>query len=665
MKGLEKNSNVVQVALVMALALVLGACDADSPTAPTQTANPPVSTSATAGFAISVGLSPTTVVIGEEIPVTVTVVARRTDTNQPVPRGSTALLSTTSGALTNADASATGVTVSVTFDVNGQAQASLAGVTEDAVIRAQIDQSTGEATLRVSEAPAVTPFTLIGTDPNFGPPSGGTEVQIQGTGFSLPAEVGFGGIAVPVLSITSSTIRVRSPQIDLPSGQNRVVSISVSVNVGEEDFASGSLGSAFTYTRNQTPLIPKIISITPTTGPNEGRTRVTLFGEAFGSEVQVFFGSSSLIEAELLDVSPTRILVETPPATGQNSGVQNSVVAVRVRDLRSGFEAILANAFQYGDDDQDFQITAISPGEGLYLGGTLVTLFSTGGFEAPVAVEFGGEAQQVVSVSGTEIVARAVPVEVSCSGQAGATSVVNIETGETFSGPSFSYETITPEIGSFAPESVVADVITGAIAGTTTMTMGGSGFDRQSRPPRVTFGDEEANGVTITSLDSNPAYDGYGIGDIMTIGIPPAPVPWPEEDCTSGGADGVRYTDQNVSLTVTVRDTGCSAAATFTYFPSDGTCRVPTPPDPDPVTPVAQFSFSVAGTVVTVSDLSSNTPTSIQWDFGDGAVENGTPGESGRMHDYAGAASGDMFSVKLRATNSAGTGEITKTVTIP
>ncbi len=661
MKGHEKMFNIVRIAAVIALAVMLGACDADTPTEPQQTPNAPVSTSATTGFAISVGVSPNTVVLGEGTAVTVTVVARRTDTNELMTRGSTALLTTTNGALTNEAGTSTGTSVTVTFGNDGTALATLTGVLEEAVVRATIEQSSGQATVRVSEAPAVTPFSLIQAVPNFGPPSGGTEVRIEGTGFSLPTEVSFGGIAVPVLDVSSSVIRVLSPQIELPAGQNQIVSIGVSVNVGEEDFAAGTLGSAFTYTRNSSPIIPKIISVTPTTGPNEGGTRVTIFGEAFGSEVQVFFGANTLVEAPVLDVTPTRILTETPPATGQNAGVRNQVVDVRVRDLRSGFETSLPSAFQYGGGDMF--ISAIGPGEGVYLGGTLVTIFGAG-FEAPVALTFGGEAQQVVSVSGTEIVARAVPVEVGCGGQSGGFSVTNIETNESVSsGLTFTYRTIQPEIASTVPESVTADVTSGVVlGGPITMVMAGSGFDRQSNPPSVFFGSERAAGVLITSIDPNPAWSGFGVGDVMDVGIPNVTVPWPEAVCTSGDDTGMRYTNRVVDLTVTARDTGCNATVSFTYFPSDdGVCRLS---DPDPVAPVAEFSWSFNGTLLSVTDLSTNDPTSLQWDFGDGAVENGSPGET-RMHDYPGASSGDTFSVKLSATNGAGTGQITKTVTVP
>ncbi len=665
MRGLEKKPNVLLFTF-MALAALLGACEADSPTEPTQTPNAAAPATATTGFAISVGLSPNSVVLGEATTVQVTVVARRTDTNAFVPNGSTAVLTTTSGTLTNEDETVTGASITVTFGFNGTALATLSSALETAVVRAQIEQSTGQATLTVSEAPTVDPFTLVQAVPNFGPPSGGTVVQIEGTGFSQPAEVIFGSIIVPVTSITSSVITVSSPQIDLPTGTNQTVAITVSINVGEVDETTDALGSAFTYTRNSSPVLPKIISITPTLGPNEGGTRVTIFGEAFGSELQVFFGSASFVEATVLDVTSTRILVETPPATGQNAGVQNSIVPVRVVDLRSGYEATMTNAFQYGFSGDSIEITAMGPTEGLYLGGTLVTIYSTGGFEAPVTVEFGGAAQQVVSVSGTEIVARAVPVEVTCSGQSGTVKVVNIETGETGSaGISFEYKTITPEIVSVTTDTAIADVLTGAVLSPdpAELTMFGSGFDRQSNPPEIDFGGTLIL-PEITSLDPNPFYDGYGIGDVMDIDIPPVLVPWPEETCTEDGETGDRYSNREVTLTVTARDTGCSDEITFTYLPSGGSCRIAAP---DPVAPVAQFSWSFpggAGITVTVTDLSTNTPDNIQWDFGDGVIEDGNPGET-ITHPYDGAVSGTPFSVTLSATNSGGTGQVTKTVTIP
>ncbi len=650
-------SNVVRIAFFVALAAILGACDADNPTAPTQRPNAPVPTTATTGFAISVGLSPSSVVLGEATTVQVTIVARRTDTNELMPRGSTAVVSTTSGTLTNNAATESGNTVTVTFGLNGTALATLVGPLETAIVRAQIEQSLGQATLRVSILEE-TPFTLLQAVPNFGPPSGGTEVRIEGTGFSRPAEVSFGGIPVPVLSLSGSLIRVRSPQIELATGQNRAVNITVSVNIGEEGAASGTLGSAFTYTRNSTPVLPKIISVTPTTGPNEGHTRVTIFGEAFGSEVQVFFGAASLVEAPVFDVTPTRIIAETPPATGQNSGSQDSVVDVRVRDLRSGFEAVLASAFQYGDLSGDLEITAIQPVEGIYLGDTLVTIFGTGGFEAPMTVAFGGAVQQVVSVSGTEIVAKAVPVDVSCGGRSGGVSVVNIETGESGAGPAFTYRTVTPRIDFIDNDSATVDVQTGNVIGDPVRMITGSGFDRQGFPPFIDFFNdavlERSPSVAVTSLEFDPFYEDHPIGDELRI-VVPSFRPLDREQCFVNGAEGTRAIDTRVSVRATIRDTGCTGevANFFTFIPNDTSCEV---------APSAVFLVeeNVGGDPFTVRviDQSLGSPTSWRWDFGDGSVslvQNPPP------HTYA---TGGDKTIKLTVSNDNGANSLEKTITI-
>ena len=660
MRGPVKKMNVVKATLAVALALFLGACDADSPTEPDQTPNQPAPSATTTNFVISVSLSPRGVVVGDGSTVTVTVVARRADNNQFVPEGSTALLSTTSGLVTNASGTV-GDAVAVAFGVNGTAQARLTGPTETATVRAQIQQSQGQATLQVSEAPTVAPLSVHALSPNFGLPSGGTLVRIEGTGFSAPAEVTFGGVNAPIRSISENVIQVVTPSAEVPAGQNLVVNVLVQVNIGEENQGVDTLNSGFTYTRNTTPTIPKIISVTPTSGPNEGGTPVTIFGEAFGSEVQVFFGVGSRVEAAVNDVSPTRILVTSPPATGQNAGNRNSTVAIEVVDLRSGFSVSRANAFQYGGGDMF--ISTAAPVEGTYFGGDLVTIFGQG-FEGPVAVAFGGRAQQPVSVSGTEVVARTVgPVEIAnCSRPSGAFQITNIETNETFtSGLAFTYRPVEPRIGSLSEGSATANVLTGAIIGNpTSLVMSGGGFDRQGFAPQVTFGDERSPSVTITSLDPTAFHEGHGVGDVMTVVIPRSPLPFPEEVCTVGGGSGMRYTEQRVAVTVTNRDTACADTLTnaFTYFPDDPDCR----PDPvDPAAPVAEFSFSIAGMTVSVTDISTGDPTSIQWDFGDGAVENGVVGET-RMHNYAAAGT---YSVKLTATNATGPNSIAKDVTIP
>jgi PKD repeat protein len=82
--------------------------------------------------------------------------------------------------------------------------------------------------------------------------------------------------------------------------------------------------------------------------------------------------------------------------------------------------------------------------------------------------------------------------------------------------------------------------------------------------------------------------------------------------------------------------------------------------DAPAVTPVADFSADpVSGTAllkVTFTDLSTNTPTSWLWDFGDSDSTNAT--QQNPVHTYAAAGT---YTVSLTATNSAGSDDETKT----
>ena len=72
--------------------------------------------------------------------------------------------------------------------------------------------------------------------------------------------------------------------------------------------------------------------------------------------------------------------------------------------------------------------------------------------------------------------------------------------------------------------------------------------------------------------------------------------------------------------------------------------------NPDPVAPVADFSYSVSGLTVTFSDMSTDANDDIQsisWDFGDGS----TATDAVVSHSYAAAGS---YNVSLTATDSTG-----------
>lgn len=85
-------------------------------------------------------------------------------------------------------------------------------------------------------------------------------------------------------------------------------------------------------------------------------------------------------------------------------------------------------------------------------------------------------------------------------------------------------------------------------------------------------------------------------------------------------------------------------------------------PEPTPVaTPVANFTYSIAGdfapTVVTYTNTSTNS-TSYSWDFGDGGS---TSTETSPSHTYS---SGGVYTVILTSTGAGGTVNVSKTINI-
>ncbi len=606
-------------------ALALGGCDTDSPTAPSvpPPAAAPGSSPASVSWSITVTASPNsfdaTELAQSGFTSTISITAVRADNGQPVPQNSTAVLTTTAGAL--ASGSSSGTSIPITFGSGGRAIATLTPPLQPGtvVVQAQLESSLGQATVQILETPLETPLFIQGVTPNSGPP-GGTRVRIEGSGFDAPVRVTFGGLNANVVSVSSNLIIADTPPVTLPVGDVLSVAISVSINVNEpeEPQATDVLSNAFTYAREGQTQVPLIVSVTPSSGPNEGGTQVTVLGENFADEVQVFFGTATLIEAPVLSVAPTRLLIETPSATGPNSSNRNAIVHVRVVNVDSGLSAQLNGAFQYGGPGGFIQITAAGPGEGTYLGGTIVEIFGTG-FDEPVAVSYGGFGQQVISVTGTEIVSRSIgPIDIEgCSPVAGAFGVTNIETGETAdSALSFTYEPVEPAIFSITPNEIGIDDERNVVPAGATATISGAGFDF---PLRVTFGTDAAASIVAGSVVLDPAFDPrFGIGSAFDVVIPRLLENLETEACTDAdGNTGTRPVPTRVDVMVENLPTECTDTFTssFTYVPADASCEIP-PPDPL----VADFSAEFIGetrVVFTNTSTGGEQPYTASWDFDD------------------------------------------------
>jgi hypothetical protein len=647
---------VLRALLACALLFGLVACDSDSPTQPQQTPSPPPGP-ITATFNVTVTANPNELEAGG-LPSTITVTVVNASTGQPVPANTTVVLTTTLGSFGSAGSGQQSGSVEL---INGTAQVQLfpGDTLGTAVVRAQIQQSSGQATVRIVEPVIEEPdrFFLESISPTSGSPNGGNVLRIEGNGFVEPVRVFVGSRLAEVLNVTPTLIRVRIPAIELPVGQSETVDVSVTIDLNGEGQATDTLPGVFTYTRGGTggPLQPLVFSVTPNHGPNEGGTQVVIEGDGFEQPVQVLFGSGNAanaftgIEAQVISVTRTRIVVRTPAATAFGQINLNSQVAVLVRNLSTGSSAIFANAFRYG---VDVLITSLGPTEGPYTGGTLVTFFGQG-FDEPVAASLAGVAvAQVISVTGTEVIVRASGVDpAGCADVSGASELVNIETGDGATGPTYTYRVVSlgPRVDGVSPSSG---------AGGSTVTLTGANF---IQPLTVVFTTSTSANATILSVPST---------NTMTVRVPSFPdTAFEEVDCDDNGDGftGKRYIATPATITVTNSITTCTDdfEGGFTLAPPSTTCRNdinPNPPAP-PAAPVASFTsqtIDAATFTVQFTDTSTNNPTSWSWDF----QNDGVPDSNSQFPQFSYPAAGD-YPVRLTATNAGGSHSTLVVITVP
>ena len=108
---------------------------------------------------------------------------------------------------------------------------------------------------------------------------------------------------------------------------------------------------------------PNITSISPTAGPLEGGTLVTIFGNGFQAPMQVFFGDLTATDVNIFDdttpANQDRITCVSPNYSQQND-TPPVAVNVRVVATNTGSESSYSS-FTYGDN---LYISGNSPQEG-------------------------------------------------------------------------------------------------------------------------------------------------------------------------------------------------------------------------------------------------------------------------------------------------------------
>ncbi|PYQ25468.1 MAG: hypothetical protein DMF56_27360 [Acidobacteria bacterium] len=421
--------------------------------------------------------------------------------------------------------------------------------------------------------PVSTAPTITSVDPNVGRPQGGEIIHISGTNFFGPVRVLFDlGTGAPVqgfvTNVTDTGIDVITPAVNLGAGQQLVADIIVVTQVGSTTEGRVVANDAFTF-RN-TALTPVIHSISPTSGPINGGTRVTIFGEGFQPPgVQVFFGSA---EAQVVSADFGQILVIAPDARSTNpngSGTATGPVAVRVVNINSNTRGDSPEQFRYV---AKMQITAVSPLVGPAVGGTDVTIDGVG-FDAPVQVLMlvGTPTPieaQVIRVSGTQVLIRTPALPSACAGGQGAISVTNIENGDSATSSNiFTFISVTPQITSALPNPVTAGTsLTAIVANPGTGPLGSA---------TIRFDLGKGAGSPFTIIPSPSTITSASGNQNFSIAVPLTGFTFPSVACTVGGLGGPPGTQPGpVDVPLTFRNvtTGCSDTITVTVAPASPVC---------------------------------------------------------------------------------------------
>lgn len=442
-----------------------------------------------------------------------------------------------------------------------------------AVVTARVTEGgdTSSATITIMFQPVAQlgPFVTF-CDPSFGPPGGGTSLNISGGRFfgsaaSTRVVFSAGGVAREALvtNLTGDTITVVTPAFPEAQSPSVPVEIRVTLGTNTSNPVTLSLPNCFAFGTGPSTQ-PSVTAVLPSSGPNEGNTRVTIIGSGFRAPLQVFFGE---VEATVLSISFNQIIVLTPAAFGAGAPNLNAQVPVRVRLVDSGLEASPPGTFRYVVDNV---ITSIAPDQLLITNLTTpVTLFGHG-FQAPVAVTLAGISASVISVSATEVVVLpGRPFVNNCQDLGGASRIVNINTGDVAVGPDFIYlvEQTRPVIASMTPGRAQGSIGSPPVI-VTFVGPNVENADQARFGPRnatISVGTPGDNSVTATLPQSE-------------VIVSPA--------CPTGVGVGTQIQVEAVGVTLVDLNTGCGSTPPVTFIYTLP-CVVPTAtPVPSPtVTP--------------------------------------------------------------------------------
>jgi len=228
---------------------------------------------------------------------------------------------------------------------------------------------------------------IVGLSPDFGPTTGGTEVTIEGFGFTEDSIVTIEGAD----DVTPDSVNEDGTELVFTTPPREVGPAEVAV-VNDEGTSAPQI---FTYIEDgDEPGTPTITGLDPVAGPDSGGTAVTVFGFDFTSDATVSVDGGEPIDPITIAEDGSSLVFVTPPHAAGPVDVVVTTVAGTSEPQTFTYLAEAATAAT---------IDGLVPSRGPAAGGTEVTITGSG-FE-----DF-----SVVRIEGIDL--PVVPDEVSADG---------------------------------------------------------------------------------------------------------------------------------------------------------------------------------------------------------------------------------------------------------
>jgi hypothetical protein len=218
-------------------------------------------------------------------------------------------------------------------------------------------------------APVVPTVTAV--SPNSGPATGGTTVDITGTGFLAATAVNFGTTPVGVTPISDTLISVFSPA----QGTNPAT-VDVTV-IAAGSTSATSPADQFTWASAPPPTLPVVNGVSPNQGITAGGTNLTVYGSGLSGATAVNFGTASGV---IQYSNGTEIIVRSPAGAA-------GTVDITVTTGAGTSSTSAADHFTYVTPTAPV-INAVDPNHGPAVGGGSAILYGHG-FTGATAVHFG------------------------------------------------------------------------------------------------------------------------------------------------------------------------------------------------------------------------------------------------------------------------------------